>query len=141
MTVSERHDRAAPTAVTRNPGVPLDEGWFRDAQVNLSAAQRRSSTMATRRSVKKEYQAAWLLKAVTLIDLTTLAGDDTPGRVRRLAAKARNPVRHDLLEELGMADAGLSVAAVCVYHEMVPTAARALGGTGGRKSTRLNSSH
>src|SRR5690625_1318034 len=90
MTVSERHDRAAPTAVTRNPGVPLDEGWFRDAQVNLSAAQRRSSTMATRRSVKKEYQAAWLLKAVTLIDLTTLAGDDTPGRVRRLAAKAAN---------------------------------------------------
>src|SRR5690625_4135930 len=125
----------------RNPGVELDTGWFRHAQVNLSAAERRAATLLTRRSVKQEWQAAWLLKAITLIDLTTLAGDDTPGRVRRLCAKARTPVRHDLLEELGMADAGLSVAAVCVYHEMVPTAARALGGTGGRKSTRLNSSH
>mgnify|MGYP001217422898 CR=1 FL=1 len=130
MTVSERHDRAAPTAVTRNPGVPLDEGWFRDAQVNLSAAQRRSSTMATRRSVKKEYQAAWLLKAVTLIDLTTLAGDDTPGRVRRLAAKARNPVRPDILEALEMPEHLIRVAALCVYHEMIPAALQGLEGSG-----------
>ncbi|HEX7004095.1 MAG TPA: deoxyribose-phosphate aldolase [Trueperaceae bacterium] len=125
MTVSERQERVA-----RNPGVPLEEGWFRQAQVNLSAAERRSATMGTRRSVKKAWQAAWLLKAVSLIDLTTLSGDDTPGRVRRLCAKARNPVRADLLEQLGAADLGLTVAAVCVYHAMVPVAVQALRGSG-----------
>ena len=130
MTVSERHETGARPAVTRNPGVPLDEGWFRDAQVNLSAAQRRSSTMATRRSVKKAHQAAWLLKAITLIDLTTLAGDDTPGRVRRLAAKARNPVRPDILEALEMPEELITVAALCVYHEMIPPALKGLEGSG-----------
>jgi deoxyribose-phosphate aldolase len=138
MTFLERQQtRAAPPGSTeggdphvRNAGVELDTGWFRDAQVNLSAAERRAATLMTRRSVKKEWQAAWLLKAITLIDLTTLAGDDTPGRVRRLCAKARQPVRRDLLEALGMADAGISTGAVCVYHEMVPTAVRALAGSG-----------
>jgi len=129
MALVEQH-HSAEISSGRNDGTPLELGWFRHVQVNLSAAQRRAATLLTRRSVKKEWQAAWLLKAITLIDLTTLAGDDTPGRVRRLCAKARTPVRHDLLEELGMADAGLSVAAVCVYHEMVPTAVRALEGTG-----------
>lgn len=114
----------------RNAGAELDTGWFRDAQVNLSAAERRSASLTTRRSVKKQWQAAWLLKAITVIDLTTLAGDDTPGRVRRLCAKARQPVRGDLLEALGMADAGITTGAVCVYHEMVPTAVKALAGTG-----------
>lgn len=116
--------------LVRNEGVPFDEGWFRHAQVNLSAAERRSATMGTRRTVKKAWQAAWLLKAITLIDLTTLSGDDTPGRVRRLAAKARNPVRLDILEALGMADERLSVAALCVYHEMIAPALQALQGTG-----------
>lgn len=114
----------------RNPGVELDAGWFRDARANLSAIERRASTLTTRRSVKKEWQAAWLLKAVTLIDLTTLAGDDTAGRVRRLCAKARRPVREDLLEAMGMADAGLTVGAVCVYPTMVPHAVKALQGSG-----------
>src|SRR5690606_39266855 len=104
--------------------------WVRDARVNRSAVERRAQTLTTRRSVKKEWQAAWLLKAITLIDLTTLSGDATPGRVRRLCAKARDPVRSDLLEELGMADARLTVAAVCVYHDMVPVAAQALKGSG-----------
>jgi deoxyribose-phosphate aldolase len=108
----------------------LEEGWFRHAQVNLSAAERRSATLGTRRSVKKAWQAAWLLRAVTLIDLTTLSGDDTPGRVRRLAAKARNPVRADLLEALGVADQGITVGAVCVYHAMVHAAVSALKGSG-----------
>ena len=125
VTVRERG-----TAVARNPGVPLEEAWFRQAQVNLSAAERRSATMGTRRSVKKAWQAAWLLKAVTLIDLTTLSGDDTAGRVRRLCAKARNPVRADLLEELGVAELGVTVAAVCVYHAMVHTAVQSLRGSG-----------
>src|SRR5690606_38133889 len=127
MAVTEPGKKRA-AAPTRNPGVELDTGWFRDAQVNLSAAERRAATLTTRRSVKKEWQAAWLLRAVTLIDLTTLAGDDTPGRVRRLCAKARQPVRADLLDALGLP--GLTVAAVCVYHDMVPTAVRALAGSG-----------
>ncbi len=114
----------------RNDGTDFELDWVRDARVNRSAVERRAATLTTRRSVKKEWQAAWLLKAITLIDLTTLAGDDTAGRVRRLCAKALNPVRLDILEELGMADAGLTVAAVCVYHDMVPVAVQALRGSG-----------
>src|SRR5690606_37249571 len=114
----------------RNEGTDLDLDWVRDARVNRSAVERRAATLTARRSIKKDWQAAWLLKAVTLIDLTTLAGDDTAGRVRRLCAKALNPVRADLLEELGVADLGITVGAVCVYHEMVPTAVHALRGSG-----------
>jgi deoxyribose-phosphate aldolase len=114
----------------RNPGMPLDLEWVASVRVNRSASERRAATLGTRRTVKKAWQAAWLLRAITLIDLTTLAGDDTPGRVRRLCAKARRPVRDDLLEALGMADAGLTVGAVCVYHAMVPTAVAALQGSG-----------
>ena len=112
----------------RNPGMPLDLDWVMSAQANTSAIERRAATLPGRRSVKKDHQAAWLLKAVSLIDLTTLAGDDTPGRVRRLCAKARQPVRAELLERLGME--GLQVGAVCVYHEMVPVAVEALRGSG-----------
>ena len=121
---------AQSPAAARNEGVPFDPSWWEDARVNRSASQRRVATLPARRSVKKAWQAAWLLKAVTLIDLTTLAGDDTAGRVRRLCAKARRPVRDDLLEALGMADAGLTTAAVCVYPTMVPHAVRALDGSG-----------
>ncbi len=113
----------------RNPGTPLELEWVEDVRVNLSAVERRTSTMTTRRSVKKDWQAAWLLRAISCMDLTTLSGDDTPGRVRRLCAKARNPVRADLLEALGMADRGLTVGAVCVYHSYVETAVEALRGT------------
>ncbi|MEL6168292.1 MAG: deoxyribose-phosphate aldolase [Pseudomonadota bacterium] len=112
---------------TRNPGMPLDLDWVRSAQANTSAIERRAATLPGRRSVKKVHQAAWLLRAITLIDLTTLAGDDTPGRVRRLCAKAANPVRPDLLEALGMSP--ITTGAVCVYHEMVPVAVEALAGT------------
>ncbi|MBD3679621.1 MAG: deoxyribose-phosphate aldolase [Rhodobacteraceae bacterium] len=112
----------------RNPGLPLDLDWVRAVQANTSAIERRAATLPGRRSVKKAYQAAWLLKAVTLIDLTTLSGDDTPGRVRRLCAKARQPVRQDILDALGMGP--ITTGAVCVYHEMVPTAVAALHGTG-----------
>ncbi|TYB82601.1 deoxyribose-phosphate aldolase [Maritimibacter fusiformis] len=106
----------------------LDMDWVRAAQANTSAIERRAATIGTRRSLKKEHQAAWLLKAITMIDLTTLAGDDTPGRVRRLCAKARQPVREDILAALGVE--GITTGAVCVYHEMVPTAVAALKGTG-----------
>ena len=99
-------------------------------RVNRSAVERRAATLGTRRSVKKEWQAAWLLKAITVMDLTTLAGDDTPDRVRRLCAKARQPVRQDILDALGMPSGSIRVGAVCVYHQMVETAVRALEGTG-----------
>ncbi len=114
----------------RNPGIPLDLDWLRDVHVNRSAVERRAATLGTRRSVKKDWQAAWLLKAITCIDLTTLSGDDTPGRVRRLCAKAGQPVRQDLLESLGVGDRGITTGAVCVYHEMVETAAREVDGSG-----------
>ncbi|HUF49272.1 MAG TPA: deoxyribose-phosphate aldolase [Longimicrobiales bacterium] len=113
----------------RNPGFPLELDWVGAIQVNRSAVERRAATIGTRRSVKKEWQAAWLLRAVTFMDLTTLAGDDTPGYVRRLCAKALRPVRQDLLEELGAAGLPIRTAAVCVYHQLVPTAVDALRGT------------
>ena len=111
----------------RNPGMALDLDWVASVQANTSAIERRAATLPGRRSVKKEYQAAWLLKAISLIDLTTLSGDDTAGRVQRLCAKARQPVAPWMLEKLGMQ--GLTTGAVCVYHEMVETAVRALEGT------------
>ncbi|MCA9970858.1 MAG: deoxyribose-phosphate aldolase, partial [Anaerolineales bacterium] len=108
---------------------PLDLDWVLGAHVNRSAVERRTATLPGRRSIKKEWQAAWLLRAISCIDLTTLAGDDTPGRVRRLCAKARQPVRRDMLARLGMADANLTVGAVCVYPSRVKDAVQALQGT------------
>lgn len=119
-----------PSESGRNPGIPLDLDWVEGIRVNRSAVERRVESLAGRRTVKKDWQAAWLLKAVTCIDLTTLAGDDTPGRVRRLCAKARRPVRDDVLEALGVADRSIVVGAVCVYHAMVETAVAALDGSG-----------
>jgi deoxyribose-phosphate aldolase len=118
------------SVLPRNPGMSLELDWVREVRVNRSAVERRAATIATRRSVKKEWQAAWLLRAVTLMDLTTLSGDDTPGRVRRLCAKARQPVRRDLLEALGAEALPIRVAAVCVYHMFVETAVEALEGSG-----------
>lgn len=112
----------------RNPGTELDMQWVRQAQANTSAIERRAATLPGRRSVKKEYQAAWLLKAITCIDLTTLSGDDTANRVRRLCAKARQPVRADLLSALGMGP--ITTGAVCVYHDMIAPAVSALQGSG-----------
>src|SRR5512132_4458408 len=92
--------------VERNPGIPLDLDVVRAIRVNRSAVERRAATIPTRRTVKKEWQAAWLLRAITVMDLTTLAGDDTPGNVRRLCAKARNPLRQEMLTALGAEDLG-----------------------------------
>jgi deoxyribose-phosphate aldolase len=122
-------DAAAVRGLVRNPGVPYDRAWIDSLHVNLSAVKRRVDSLSGRRTVKKAWQAAWLLKAATCIDLTTLAGDDTPGRVARLCAKARAPVRPDLLEALGVADRRLHVGAVCVYHAMIATAVESLAGT------------
>ena len=113
----------------RNPGIPLEMGWVSAARANLSATERRTATLGTRRSVKKDWQAAWLLRAITCIDLTTLSGDDTPGNVKRLCAKARQPVRQDILDALGVGELGITVGAVCVYHARVQDAVQALEGT------------
>ncbi|MCT4371868.1 deoxyribose-phosphate aldolase [Yangia mangrovi] len=112
----------------RNPGMPLDMDRVMRATANRSAIERRAATLPGRRSVKKDYQAAWLARAISCIDLTTLSGDDTPGRVARLCAKARQPVRADILEALGLE--GLTTGAVCVYHDMIAPAVEALEGTG-----------
>ena len=121
---------SAPVAEhSRNPGMDLDIDWIKGLQVNKSAIERRTATLPARRSVKKQWQAAWLIKALSCIDLTTLAGDDTPGRVRRLCAKARQPVRQDILDGLGLEDLHLTTGAVCVYHDMVETAVEALKGS------------
>jgi deoxyribose-phosphate aldolase len=117
-------------ALARNPGMALELDWVRDIRVNLSAAERRAATLPARRMVKKDWQAAWLLKAITCIDLTTLSGDDTRERVKRLCAKAMHPVAAELLETLGVAHLGIRVGAVCVYHAMVATAFAALDGSG-----------
>jgi deoxyribose-phosphate aldolase len=114
----------------RNSGLPFDLSWLEETRVNKSAVERRAATIGTRRSVKKEFQAAWLLRAITLIDLTTLSGDDTDTNVQRLCAKARNPVRQDILESLGARDLGITTGAICVYHPFVKTAVKALEGSG-----------
>ena len=117
------------SSVKRNTGVSLDASWFDQHQVNTSAAERRAASLTTRRSVKKEYQAAFLVKALQCMDLTTLAGDDTEGRVQRLCAKARQPLRDDIVKGLGLTRMP-HVGAVCVYPTMVGHAVKALRGSG-----------
>jgi deoxyribose-phosphate aldolase len=113
----------------RNPGEPLNMDIINNIRVNKSAVERRAATLGKRRTVKKQWPAAWLLKAVTCIDLTTLAGDDTPGNVLRLCAKAKQPVRQEILEQLIDGQASITVGAVCVYHNLIPVASRALQGS------------
>ena len=113
----------------RNPGIPLDLDWVDAVQVNRSAVERRCSSLTKRRSIKKEWQAAWLLKAIRCMDLTTLSSDDTPDRVRRLCSKALRPLRQELTSDLGITSLNLTVGAVCVYHSLVESAAKALKGS------------
>ncbi|MHB1673596.1 MAG: deoxyribose-phosphate aldolase [Acidobacteriaceae bacterium] len=116
-------------SLAQNSGIPLNLDWVEGVRANTSAIERRAQTLVTRRTVKKEWQAAWLLRAIACMDLTTLAGDDTAERVRRLCAKARQPLKSSLVEQLKVEDLGLTVGAVCVYHAFVETAVRALEGT------------
>jgi deoxyribose-phosphate aldolase len=117
-------------ALQANSGVPLNLDWIEDVRVNTSAVERRAQSLVTRRTVKKDYQAAWLLRAISCMDLTTLSGDDTDERVRRLCAKARQPLQHELVAKLGIESLDIKVAAICVYHVFVETARRALEGSG-----------
>ncbi|GAB5448595.1 deoxyribose-phosphate aldolase [Gymnodinialimonas sp.] len=128
QTTSLQTDQLPQVHLPRNAGLDLDMDWVARVQANTSAIERRAATLPGRRTVKKTHQAAWLAKAITCIDLTTLSGDDTPGRVRRLCAKARQPVRADILDALGLP--AITTGAVCVYHEMIETAVEALEGTG-----------
>jgi deoxyribose-phosphate aldolase len=113
-----------------NFAIPLDLNWVREIRVNTSAVERRTQSQTARRTVKKDWQAAWLLRAITCMDLTTLSGDDTEERVRRLCAKARQPIRQDVVEKLGIEQLGIKVAAVCIYHTFIETARSALEGSG-----------
>jgi deoxyribose-phosphate aldolase len=115
-----------------NSGIPLDLNWVQEVRINTSAVERRAQTQVARRTVKKEWQAAWLLRAITCMDLTTLSGDDTDERVRRLCAKARQPIQQDLARQLEIEELEVKVAAVCVYHVFVETALHALEGSGVR---------
>ena len=116
--------------LVRNAGIPLDLNWIQEVRVNTSAVERRAQTQVERRTVKKEWQAAWVLRAITCMDLTTLSGDDTEERVRRLCAKARQPIQQELEQKLGIEELGVKVAAVCVYHAFIETALAALEGSG-----------
>ena len=118
-----------PIKFERNPGIPIDFGWIEETQVNRPALERRAATHLTRRSIKKATQLAWLCRVVSLIDLTTLAGDDTPSNVARLCQKAKQPLRADFIEELGLKDRHLTVGAVCVYPNRVSDCVKALKGT------------
>src|SRR6202789_1326502 len=113
-----------------NKGIPLNLDWVRDVRVNTSAVERRAQSQVARRTVKKDWQAAWLLRAITCMDLTTLSGDDTDERVRRLCAKGRHPLQQEIEQKLGIEDLQIRVAAVCVYPTFVETALRALEGSG-----------
>src|SRR5205807_4822007 len=113
-----------------NKDIPLNREWINQVRVNTSAVERRAQTHVARRTVKKDWQAAWLLRAITCMDLTTLSGDDTDERVRRLCAKGRQPIRQDLVKLLGIESLNIRVAAICVYHSFVETAVRALEGSG-----------
>ena len=113
-----------------NTGIPINLDWVREVRVNTSAVERRTQSHVARRTVKKEWQAAWLLRAITCMDLTTLSGDDTDERVRRLCAKARHPIQQELEQKLGIEELQIKVAAVCVYHTFVETALHALEGSG-----------
>ena len=132
---SNRVDTIATLAgrpLVSNRGIPLNLDWVKQVRVNTSAVERRAQSHAARRTVKKDWQAAWLLRAVSCMDLTTLSGDDTEERVRRLCAKARQPLQEDLVKRLGIEELNIKVAAVCVYHTFVETAVRALEGSGVR---------
>ncbi|HET6180175.1 MAG TPA: deoxyribose-phosphate aldolase [Candidatus Sulfotelmatobacter sp.] len=120
----------AGRSLLANRGIPLDLNWVQEVRVNTSAVERRAQSQVARRTVKKEWQAAWLLRAVSCMDLTTLSGDDTDERVRRLCSKARQPIQQDLVHELGIEDLGIKVGAVCVYHTFIETALNALEGSG-----------
>jgi deoxyribose-phosphate aldolase len=120
----------AGRSLKRNEGIALDVSRIDEVRVNSSAAERRAQTLVTRRTVKKDWQIAWLLRAISCMDLTTLSSDDTDERVRRLCAKARQPIQSELVKQLGIENLDLKVAAVCVYHTFVETAVRAVEGSG-----------
>jgi deoxyribose-phosphate aldolase len=133
LASSEQHQTIATLgdkSLRPNTGIPLNLDWVEDVAVNTSAVERRTASLVTRRTVKKQWQAAWLLRAITLMDLTTLSGDDTDQRVLRLCAKGRQPVQQSILDRLDVKQIDVKVGAVCVYHNFVKTAAQALEGTG-----------
>ena len=114
--------------IINNSFFELDIRWIKDIQVNLSAVERRTLSLIKRRTVKKEYQVAWLLKAITLLDLTTLSGDDTLGKVEKLCIKGLNPIADLILKQLSIQNDTIKVGAICVYHDLVAHAKKQLKG-------------
>lgn len=125
---NEKNHLSTHPTTKRNVGLPFSLAPLAAIQINRSAVERRISNLTTQRAVKKEWQVGWLLKAVSCIDLTTLSGDDTPDKVKRLTLKARYPVRSDLLKSIGYSKP-LTTAAVCVYHNFIPVALQAVKGS------------
>src|SRR5579862_2053306 len=126
---TDSHDAIATLAgrpLISNRGIPLNLDWVQQVRVNTSAVERRAQSHVARRTVKKDWQSAWMLRAISCMDLTTLSGDDTEDRVRRLCAKAKQPIQPELAKSLGVEELEIKVAAVCVYHRFAETAVRAL---------------
>jgi len=126
--MAKKNQKKIKKSHSRNEGLAFDTKYFENIRVNKSGVERRAATITKRRTVKKQWQAAWLLRAITCIDLTTLAGDDTPGNVHRLCKKALKPVRSDIMKALKMQDVHITTGAVCVYHNWIPSAVEALKG-------------
>ena len=113
-----------------NSGIPLDLNWVQEVRVNTSAVERRAQTQVARRTVKKEWQAAWLLRAISCMDLTTLSGDDTDERVRRLVRESATADPAGSGAETRHRGTRHQSGAVCVYHTFIETALHALEGSG-----------
>ena len=127
--MTEINPQMTASAPSRNTGTALNLDWLDSIYINPNAVERRTSIFPEQRTIEKKYQINWLLKAISCIDLTTLSGDDTPDHVKRLCAKARKPLRDDLIKSLDFKDLHLTTGAVCVYHEMIETAVKELEGT------------
>lgn len=135
---ADHSSHTSPSPIPRNPGTAFELDKINGLKINRSGVERRAAQYGKRRTVKKDYQAAWMLKAITMIDLTTLAGDDTPGNVKRLCAKAAQPVLPSLLKQLGVEDLNIQTGAVCVYHNLIDDAKQALANSAGKSASNIN---
>lgn len=98
--------------------------------MNEAEVEQAVATLAERSIPSPPEEPAFLLRAIRSIDLTTLSGDDTPDRVRRLCAQARQPLAPELAGRLGIAAGAIHPAAVCIYHHFLEVAREALDGSG-----------
>ena len=120
MPRSYTHPVAQAPALPTGFELPLEPRLSRIGSIDQVAIEERAGTLA-KRSIKRESKVFALELAVRMTDLTTLEGADTPGKVAALASKAVRP---------DPSDPGIpSVAAVCVYPNLVPTAVERVRGS------------